>query len=129
MWESRHKASVIDAEQYLLNCYRYIEMNPVRAGMVADPSQYRWSSYRYNSMGEPDEVVSPHERFLALGEKTSRHRHYQALFDTALTAEQINAIRQSAHFSMPLGNQRFQQQVERALGQKFGYAARGRPRK
>ena len=51
LWEGRHKASLVDAEEYLLTCYRYIEMNPVTAGMVATPEQYRWSSYRWHAWG------------------------------------------------------------------------------
>ena len=127
LWESRHKASLVDAEQYLLSCYRYIEMNPVRAGMVAHPSEYRWSSYHCNANGEPEKLVTPHERLLALGEGESRQRHYQALFNTDLEPDQLHAIRRSASFSMPLGNQRFKEQIERALGRKIGYSVRGRP--
>ena len=53
LWEGRFKSSLIDSEQYLLRCYRYVEMNPVRAGMVDHPGHYPWSSYRHNAMGEP----------------------------------------------------------------------------
>jgi putative transposase len=56
IWEGRYKASVIDAEAYLLTCYRYIELNPVRAGMVQRPSEYRWSSARTNGFGANTEV-------------------------------------------------------------------------
>ena len=49
LWEGRHKASLVDAKYYLLACYRYIELNPVRANMVAHPADYRWSSYRVNT--------------------------------------------------------------------------------
>jgi putative transposase len=60
LWESRHKGSVIDADYYLLNCYRYIELNPVRASMVASPDQYRWSSYHYNALGKKDRLITEH---------------------------------------------------------------------
>ena len=53
LWEGRHKASLIDADRYLLACYRYIELNPVRANMVVDPADYRWSSYRVNAGLQP----------------------------------------------------------------------------
>ena len=52
LWEGRHKASLVDADHYLLTCYRYIELNPVVANMVTAPDQYRWSSYRYHAWGE-----------------------------------------------------------------------------
>jgi len=51
LWEGRFKSCVIDAEEYLLTCYRYIELNPVRAGMVESPSDYAWSSYGANGLG------------------------------------------------------------------------------
>jgi putative transposase len=54
LWEGRYKSSLIQAETYLLTCMRYIELNPVRANMVQDPSQYRWSSYRHNGLGQTD---------------------------------------------------------------------------
>ncbi len=67
LWEGRFKASVIDASEYLLRCYRYIELNPVRAGMVDAARGYRWSSYRANTQGAADPAVSPHEVYLGLG--------------------------------------------------------------
>ena len=60
LWESRHKASLVDAERYLLTCYRYIELNPVRAGMVEHPGDYRWSSYRHNAYGEKNALITQH---------------------------------------------------------------------
>ncbi|WP_369808619.1 transposase, partial [Oleiphilus sp. HI0132] len=60
LWESRHKASLIDAEGYLLKCYRYIELNPVMANMVEHPADYRWSSYRCNAYGERSPLISAH---------------------------------------------------------------------
>ncbi|WP_208738801.1 transposase [Phytopseudomonas daroniae] len=58
LWEGRHKASLINADEYLLTCYRYIEMNPVRAGMVEAPEEYRWSSYRWHGWGKADSLIS-----------------------------------------------------------------------
>jgi putative transposase len=59
LWEGRFKSSLVQAEEYLLTCMRYIELNPVRANMVNDPAQYRWSSYRHNGLGQIDERVTP----------------------------------------------------------------------
>lgn len=56
LWESRYKASLVDAENYLLACYRYIELNPVRANMVVHPGDYPWSSYRAHAYGEQDDA-------------------------------------------------------------------------
>ena len=66
LWEGRYKSSVVQAENYLLACMRYIELNPVRAAMVIDPGDYRWSSYRANGLGQPDARVTPHALYLGL---------------------------------------------------------------
>ena len=67
LWEGRYKASLVQEEGYLLTCMRYIELNPVRASMVRSPSGYRWSSYRFNGQGKPDELITPHPLYLSLG--------------------------------------------------------------
>jgi putative transposase len=64
LWEGRFKANSIDSEHYLLSCYRYIELNPVRAGIVEKPEEYRWSSYRSNAYGEKNDLITPHELYL-----------------------------------------------------------------
>jgi len=67
LWEGRFKSCLVDSEEYLLKCYRYIEMNPVRAGMVKKPSDYRWSSYAINALGSESDLAKPHPVYLALG--------------------------------------------------------------
>jgi putative transposase len=74
LWDSRYNSSVVQAETYLLLCQRYIELNPVHAGMVADPGSYRWSSYRANALGEPNSLVSPHTLYLELGDSPERRQ-------------------------------------------------------
>ncbi|WP_250655560.1 transposase [Alkalimarinus coralli] len=130
LWESRHKASLVDAENYLLSCYRYIELNPVMANMVGHPGDYRWSSYRANAQGESNALVTGHAIYSGLGsDKESRLHNYRELFNTVLSKELVHDIRKAANFSMPLGNNRFKDQVEKTLGRSIGYADRGRPRK
>jgi putative transposase len=81
LWESRHKASLVDKENYLLHCCRYIELNPVRAGMVTHPEEYRWSSYGCNANGKFNKVVQTHALYNALGlDATERLEAYQELF-------------------------------------------------
>ena len=63
-WEGRYKSSVIQAETYLLACMRYIELNPMRANMVQDPSHYVWSSYRHNALNQPNKLLTPHPLYL-----------------------------------------------------------------
>ena len=67
LWEGRYKSTLIDAEDYLLTCYRYIELNPVRAGMVEHPRDYRWSSYRCNALGVHDPLITEHALYGQLG--------------------------------------------------------------
>ena len=130
LWEGRHKASLIDSELYLLVCYRYIEMNPVRAGMVNSPADYRWSSYRHHALAEPDPVIEDHTLYHALGRTPEeRTTAYRELFRTHLDPIQVHAIRAATNVGMPLGNERFKEQIETALQCKVGHAHRGRPRK
>lgn len=129
LWESRHKSSLIDAEPYLLACYRYIELNPVRASMVEHPTDYRWSSYRANAGIESCQQITMHELFKALGvDEESRCSAYRELVTEGL-GNVIHDIRRSANFSMPLGDGCFQQHIENALGRPLGYTRRGRPKK
>jgi putative transposase len=130
LWEGRFKASLVQEEDYLLACYRYIELNPVRARMVARPEAYPWSSYRANALGEPDSLLTPHPIYCALGSTESERRSaYRALAEETLEPESLKEIRGCLQTGTPLGNDRFRHGIEQALGVKVGYAARGRPRK
>jgi len=81
LWEGRFKSSLVQAEEYLLTCMRYIELNPVRAGLVAAPGEYRWSSFRSNALGHEDALVTPHSCYYALGRSPAlRQAAYRALF-------------------------------------------------
>lgn len=113
LWEGRYKATVLDSEQYLLTCCRYIELNPVRAGMVEHPGEYPWSSYRYNALGEPDSVVIPHELYLRLGKDgPERQASYRALFCKEIDDRMLADIRQATNKAWGLGNDRFRQSIE-----------------
>lgn len=82
LWEGRFRSSTIRSERYLFACYRYIELNPVRAGLVRSACEYRWSSYRVNAMGLPDGLVRPSAIWLALGNTAAeRSRRYQRIFE------------------------------------------------
>ena len=128
LWEGRHKSSLVSVEQYLFKCYRYIEMNPVRASMVDHPADYQWSSYRANAYGERSRIVRPHDLYMSLGNDLNvRLETYREFFITELDKQDVHDIRQAARFSLPLGDSRFKEEVERALNIKLGYAKRGRP--
>ncbi|MDC0664106.1 hypothetical protein [Marinobacter sp. SS21] len=66
LWEGRYKSTVVDTDTYLLTLYRYIELNPVRAGMVEHASEYPWSSYQHNAVGKEVQLITPHAQYQAL---------------------------------------------------------------
>ncbi len=130
LWEGRFKASSIDSERYLLTCYRYIELNPVRANMVEKPDEYRWSSHGANAYGAKNRIVTPHPLYLDLGNNSKqRARCYRESFKEVLDGAQISDIRASLQTGTPLGNERIKAEVEKLLGVKVGQTRRGRPNK
>jgi putative transposase len=128
LWEGRYKASLIHDEPYLLTCMRYIELNPVRATMVKNPSQYRWSSYRYNAQGKDNPRIKPHVLYQALGRtRKARCEAYKALFSAHIDAEDLKDIRSALQTGTPLGNDSFKEKIEKKLKTKVGQDRRGRP--
>ena len=129
LWEGRFKSALVDSDTYLLTCYRYIELNPVRARMVQQPGDYPWSSYRHNALGIHDRRITPHPQYLALGQDTTtRLRAYQAMFQEALNAETQDALRAHTRQNKAFGNDRFRQQIETLVGRSMEVRSRGRPR-
>jgi len=130
LWEGRYRSCPTQAETYLLACQRYIELNPVRAGMVEHPADYRWSSYRANAQGESNLLLHPHELYLALGtDATSRQTAYRELFRYELEPGLIDAIRHATNGNFALGNSVFAEQIAFALGRRVVPGKSGRPRK
>ncbi len=132
-WEGRYRATVVDSEQYLLTLMRYIELNPVRAGMVEHPGDYPWSSHRRNAQGDSGKNahwIRPHNEYLRLGhDAVERQEAYRELFDSAIPGNDLREIRECTHKGWALGNERFREQVE-ALGQRRAVSKGvGRPRK
>ena len=130
LWEGRFKSSLVDINHYCLMCYRYIELNPVRAGMVSHPADYRWSSFHSNGLGKSDALISPHDCWLFLGEDDlGRAASYRVLFDDALKQTELELIRHSVNTGLPTGNDRFRRDIEKALSTRLGQGKRGRPKK
>ncbi len=129
LWEGRFKSCVIEEENYLLQVYRYIELNPVRAKMVKTPAEYKWSSYQINALGKKSELCTPHSLYLQLSSDTAgRLLEYQKLFNHALVSEQLTNIRDSTHKSLALGSERFKLEIEQLTGQRMVAGKRGRPK-
>jgi putative transposase len=130
LWEGRFRSCLIQDEIYLLACQRYIELNPVRAGMVAHPAEYRWSSYRANAQNEVDALVKPHPLYEALGlDAAARQAAYRELFGHELEPTLVDKIRRATNGNFVLGNERFSVQVSSALGKRVVPGKSGRPRK
>lgn len=112
LWEGRYHATPVDTERYLLTCYRYIELNPVRAQMTTDPAGYRWSSYGANALGRVDPLVTPHSVYSALGNDAGARREaYRHLFATELDNTDVTAIRDATQYGWALGAEDFRERV------------------
>jgi len=130
LWSGRFHSSLIDSQDYLFVCQRYIELNPVRAGMVEHPWEYRWSSYGVNSGREFSTFLSPHPLYMALAETSSeRVKTYQRLFQDPLSDDQLSQIRSALKGGLPLGNPEFISTVEGRLKRCARRGLVGRPKK
>lgn len=114
LWEGRYRASVLDSDSYFFSCSRYIELNPVRAGLAATPGAYRWSSYRHNGEAKADPVVTPHPLYVMLSDTPeARAEAYRTLFEGALAEKTVDDIRGAVNGGRPLGPDSFAAFVER----------------
>jgi putative transposase len=121
LWESRHKSSLVQEELYLFTCYKYIELNPVRAKMVRHPGDYPWSSYRYHALGEANELITTHYLYDRLGsEDEDRHMSYRALFARDMEKTALHAIHNAVNFSLPLGNKKFHKEIKMIIKKESG---------
>jgi putative transposase len=130
LWEGRFRSSVIDSERYLFTCQRYIELNPVRAGIVRNPWEYPWSSYRANANREPSVLITPHFQYHGLGRTPEeRAASYRDFFRDPLSERVIGEIRTAANGGFALGDAEFIKALERATSQRACPGVGGRPRK
>ena len=126
LWEGRYKATLLDTEAYLLTCYQYIELNPVRAEMVTHPAEYPWSSYRCNALGDENLLVTPHALFNALSsDKLKRQVAYRALFDTHIESTTLEKIRESTNKAWVLGDDQFREKIALLLDRPTAPRPRG----
>ncbi len=130
LWEGRFRSSIIQQEEYLFTCQRYIEMNPVRAEMVKHPGDYRWSSYRINAQGEKSELILHHLIYQALGNTDSeRQMAYGELFRHELESGEIDKIRKATNGNFAIGTNHFREEISEMLGRRVSPGKAGRPRK
>lgn len=130
LWEGRYKASLIDSEAYALICYRYIELNPVRADMVSHPAEYPWSSFRGNALGLHDKLLTPHPMFLALGGTDGeRQVAYTALFEAHLDEKTLDEVRATLNKAWVLGSEHFRNKIAAQLNRRTSPLPKGGDRK
>jgi putative transposase len=128
LWEGRYKSCLVQDERYLLECYRYIELNPVRARIVNDPADYCWSSYGDNGLGQSRFPLSPHDEYLGLGRSGEKRRKiYRSLFTEHVTGSMAKDIRDAVNKGMALGSDRFKDELETNLKRRVRPARMGRP--
>lgn len=130
LWEGRYKASLIDSENYLFSCMRYIELNPLRAKMVSCPSEYQWSSYKSNALGMDSDLITPHDEYQKLGlNQEERCMNYLSLFKFALKEETMNQIRNKTNNCWVLGDDIFQSTIGSRLNRNASPMPKGGSRK
>lgn len=130
LWEGRFKSSLIQDNEFYFICSRYIEMNPVRAGMVSHPKDYRWSSYGYNAQGEVNSLIKPYQLYIRLG-KTDQERAscYTEMFNEPIDLKTIGKIRTATNKEQVLGNDRFREEIGRMLQRRIDTHPHGGDRK
>lgn len=130
LWEGRYKATLVDSERYLLTCYRYVELNPIRAHMVAHPGDYPWSSYAAHALGKDNQLIQDHALYLALGRTPkSRQQEYQALFKGHIDKKTLEEIRHSTNKGWVLGDSRFKEEIETTLKRRVSPLPKGGDRR
>ena len=128
LWEGRYRSCLVQNEQYLLELYRYIELNPIRAGMVQEPSEYAWSSYPCNGLGKKTDLITPHPAYLAIAQEDNlRLSAYRELFTHYIATKLIDDIRKATNKGLALGNDLFKAEIETLSGRCVIAGKRGRP--
>ena len=119
LFEGRYKSTVVSSVGYVLQCYRYIELNPVRAGIVTEPGAYSWSSHGHNALGFIDQLVTEQAVYVELGRTARTRREYYYDFLREHTSEdELTHIRRSTQTGWPMGNNRFKSEIETMLRRK-----------
>jgi putative transposase len=128
LWEGRYRSTLIQAERYLMACMVYIDLNPVRAGMVADPADYRWSSHQHYMGGRTDRVITPHPLYWELGNTPfAREQAYAALVQAGISEEQKRALTDSALRGWALGEPDYVAELQKRTARRVTRGQAGRP--
>lgn len=129
LWEGRYKASPIQKDSYLLACCRYVELNPVKAGMVVSAADYPWSSYQERILGKSHKLLDDDDHYLELGTTVEERKHrYAEFLVSGVSASEQQFIQESVRRNQLTGNHRFVDEIERRTGLRVERRGRGRPR-
>ena len=130
LWEGRFKAALVDTDRYLLTCYRYIELNPVRAHRTGDPADYPCSSFHHNALGQTTPLITPHEQYTLLAATPgARQASCRALIHEHVEEKHLNDLRIHTQQQRAWGSERFQQQIEAMTQRSASVRPRGGPPK
>lgn len=130
LWEGRFKSAVVSRDEYLIRCSRYIEMNPVRAGIVKKPEEYRWSSFRTRAFGQSNNLLEEDPWYIGLGETTEeRQKVYRDWVKSTVGNRELDQIRKETTRGRLIGPEEFKKEIETAIGRRVIGELRGRPRK
>lgn len=130
LWDGRYRSSVVDREDYLLACTRYIDLNPVKAGIVTDPVEYPWSSCRHHLGHEAAPLLDANPCMLDMGDtEESRQLAYRSFLDSGIPDQQRQLISEAVRRGQPTGDQRFDANIAKIIGRPVRRRGRGRPPK
>ena len=128
LWEGRYRSNLIESERYLLACMVYIDLNPVRAGMVAQPADFKWSSHRHCIGLVNDKLVTPHALFWGLGNTPfAREAAYAELVQTGLAQADKEKLTRSALSGWALGSAGFVSELQQSTLRRLAPRKAGRP--
>jgi putative transposase len=128
LWQGRYRATVVDAERYLMTCCRYIETNPVRGGLVATVGDYPWSSYPHHIGLKSDPIITDHPLYWALGNTPfEREAAYKTLIEQGLSADEVAVVSDATLKGWALGSEQYKLSLEKQTQRRIRQVKRGRP--
>jgi putative transposase len=129
LWEGRFKSALVDQDEYLIMCSRYIELNPIRAGMVHHLCEYRWSSYHGRALGQPDPLLDEDPWYVTLGDSPQlRAAAYANWLETSVSDHEWERIRTATQQGRVVGSDAFQEEIGAQAGRRLNGETRGRPK-
>ena len=128
LWEGRYRSCLVQPDSHLLEMYQYIELNPVRAALAVNPSEYSWSSFQINASGKSSALCKPHAEYLKLGETRSEcAENYKLKCESGLDENRLEEIRKSINKGLAFGGKEFKIEVEELTGRRQRALKSGRP--